>query len=151
MGHPLRGILAGASAEEQRQRPAQSNQMLLLARASLMRGGRRGGNPGYDAGSRHIAEMIAAWPDRQGGTFRVAATQWGSQPALEFYRVTRFPGRLLPVSDGYDPVRADQFDFLVLHDSDTGPVGRWWQQVYRDPVSSTRLLANRRRLPVVTP
>ena len=45
MGHPLRGILAGASAEEQRQRPAQSNQMLLLARASLMRGGRRGGNP----------------------------------------------------------------------------------------------------------
>jgi hypothetical protein len=105
----------------------------------------------YDAGSRHIAEMIAAWPDRQGGTFKVAATQWGSQLALEFYRVTRFPGRLLPVSDGYDPVRADQFDFLVVHDSDTGPVGRWWQQVYRDPVSSTRLLANRRRLPVVTP
>ncbi|HEY6615631.1 MAG TPA: hypothetical protein VIZ32_13965, partial [Vicinamibacterales bacterium] len=105
----------------------------------------------YDAGSRHIAEMIAAWPDRQGGTFKVAATQWGSQLALEFYRVTRFPDRLSPVSDGYDPVRADQFDFLVVHDSDIGPVGRWWEQVYRDPVSSTRLLANRRRLPVVTP
>jgi hypothetical protein len=100
----------------------------------------------YDAGSRHIAQMIAAWPGPQGRTFKVAATQDGSQPALEFYRVTRFPDRLLPVSDGYDPVRADQFDFLVVHESDTGPVGGWWEQVYRDPVSSTRLLANRHRL-----
>lgn len=97
----------------------------------------------YDAGSRRIAEMIASWPNARGGTLKVAATQWLYQPALEFYRIVRFPERLGPVMDGYDPARAHEFDFLVVNDADAARMDASWQQVYVDRVSGAHLLIRR--------
>jgi hypothetical protein len=95
----------------------------------------------YDAGSRRIAEIIASRSDQQGRAIHVAATQFLYQPALEFYRVTRFRDRMAAVVDGFDPARANQFDVLVVDDADAARAMGWWQEIYVDPVSGAHVLA----------
>jgi hypothetical protein len=91
----------------------------------------------YDAGSRRIAELIAARASVYGRSVRVAATEHLYQPALEFYRVTKYPNRFAPVLDGLDSVGANGSDIVVV------PVGHVAQagcrQVYVDAVSGAEV------------
>ncbi|HEY5753109.1 MAG TPA: hypothetical protein VIT21_08170 [Chthoniobacterales bacterium] len=96
----------------------------------------------YDAGSRVIAETMAAWPTDRPLT--TAASQWLYQPALEYYRVVRFPNRLAPVADGLNPSHIDQFDFLVLSDKDAAAIDRSWRLIHTHPISGAHLFVNPR-------
>jgi hypothetical protein len=98
----------------------------------------------YDAGSRDIAETIASWPGADTHPVAVAASEWLYAPALEYYRIVRFPDRIASVSDGYAPAEADRFDFLVLSAQDAAGVDPAWGRVLVHRVSGAHLLVNPR-------
>ena len=93
----------------------------------------------YDAGSRQIAELISSRAADRSQPTRVAATQHLYQPALEFYRVTRFRDRLAPVADGFDPASANHFDLVVVNAQDAARVADRCRQLYVNPLSGTEL------------
>jgi hypothetical protein len=94
----------------------------------------------YDAGSRRIAEVIASRAVQHGRPVSVAATEFRYQPALEFYRVTRFRDRIDSVVDGFDHARANDFDVLVVNDADAARTTGRWQEIYVDPISGAHVL-----------
>jgi len=98
----------------------------------------------FDAGSRDIAETIASWPGADTHPVTVAASEWLYAPALEFYRIVRFPNRIASVNDGYVPAEANRFDFLVLTEQDTAGVDPAWRRVLVHRVSGAHLLVNPR-------
>jgi hypothetical protein len=96
----------------------------------------------FDAGSRAIAELMAA--HSTGRPVTVATTEWLYQPALEYYRVMRFPTRLAPINDGFDPSRIDEFDFLVVDDEGAAVINQSWRHVFTHPVSGAQVWMNPR-------
>jgi hypothetical protein len=93
----------------------------------------------YDAGSRRIAELIAARASGYAGAVRVAATQHLYQPALEFYRVTKYPDRFAPVADGFDPAHTGDIDMVVVNAADAARLPATCRQLYVDAVSGAEL------------
>jgi hypothetical protein len=93
----------------------------------------------YDAGSRRIAELISRHAADRPQSVRVAATQYLYQPALEFYRTTRYPHRLAPVADGFNVARAHDFDFVVVTAADASSLGRACRRLYVDSVSGAEV------------
>jgi hypothetical protein len=93
----------------------------------------------YDAGSRQIAELISSRTPDAAGLIRVGATEHLYQPALEFYRVTRYPHRLAPVADGFDPANAGEFDVVVVNAEDGAQVADRCRLVYVDAVSEAEV------------
>ncbi len=96
----------------------------------------------FDAGSRAIAELMAA--HSTGRPVTVATTEWLYQPALEYYRVVRFPTRLAPINDGFDRSRIDEFDFLVVDDEGAAVIDRSWRHLFTHPVSGAQVWMNPR-------
>ena len=93
----------------------------------------------YDAGSRRIVELISSRTADAAGLIRVGATEHLYQPALEFYRVTRYPHRLAPVADGFDPTNAGEFDVVVVNAEDGAQVADRCRLVYVDAVSGAEV------------
>jgi hypothetical protein len=93
----------------------------------------------YDASSRQIAELISSRAADRSRPMRVAATEHLYQPALEFYRVTRFPDRLASVADGFDPASADHFDLVVVNAQDAVRVADRCRQIYVNAVSGAEV------------
>jgi hypothetical protein len=93
----------------------------------------------YDAGSRQIAELISSRAAARSRPMRVAATEHLYQPALEFYRVTRFRDRLASVADGFDPASADQFDLVVVNAQDAVRVADRCRPLYVNAVSGAEV------------
>ena len=93
----------------------------------------------YDAGSRRIAELIAARAAGYARAARVATTQHLYQPALEFYRVTKYPDRLAPVVDGFDPARMADVDMVVVNADDAVRLPATCRQLYVDAISDAEL------------
>lgn len=93
----------------------------------------------YDAGSRRIADLIAARASGYARSMRVATTEHLYQPALEFYRVTRYPDRLAPVVDGFDPASPGDIDLVVVTTADAAQLPATCRQLYVDAVSSAEI------------
>ena len=93
----------------------------------------------YDAGSRRIVELISSRTADAAGLIRVGATEHLYQPALEFYRVTRYPHRLAPVADGFDPTNAGEFDVVVVNAEHGAQVADRCRLVYVDAVSGAEV------------
>ena len=93
----------------------------------------------YDAGSRQIAELISSRTADAAGLIRVGATEHLYQPSLEFYRVTRYPHRLAPVADGFDPANAGEFDVVVVNAEHGAQVADRCGLVYVDAVSGAEV------------
>ena len=93
----------------------------------------------YDAGSRRIAGLIAARAPGYKRAVRVATTEHLYQPALEFYRVTRYPDRLAPVVDGFDPAGTADIDMVVVTATDAARLPGMCRQLYVDAVSGAEL------------
>jgi hypothetical protein len=93
----------------------------------------------YDAGSRRIAELIASRASSYARAVRVATTEHLYQPALEFYRVTRYPDRLAPVVDGFDPTNTGDIDMVVVTTADAARLPATCRQLYVDAVSGAEL------------
>ena len=93
----------------------------------------------YDAGSHRIAGLIAARASGYRRAVRVATTEHLYQPALEFYRVTRYPDHLAPVVDGFDPARTSDIDLVVVTAADAALLPGTCRQLYVDAVSGAEL------------
>ncbi len=93
----------------------------------------------YDAGSRRIVDLISSRTGDAAGLIRVGATEHLYQPALEFYRVTRYPHRLAPVADGFDPANAGEFDVVVVNAEHGARVADRCGLVYVDAVSGAEV------------
>ena len=93
----------------------------------------------YDAGSRQIAELISSRAADRSRPMRVAASEHLYQPALEFYRVTRYPHRLAPVADGFDPANVGAFDIVVVNAEHGARVADRCGLVYVDAVSGAEV------------
>ena len=93
----------------------------------------------YDAGSRRIAERIAARASGYTRAVRVATTEHLYQPALEFYRVTRYQGLLAPVVDGFDPASTGDIDMVVVNTADAARLPATCRQLYVDAVSGAEI------------
>ena len=93
----------------------------------------------YDAGSRRIAELISSRAADLPRAVRVAATEHRYQPALEFYRVTRYPDRLAPVVDGLGTATVRDFDIVVVNAADAAILADTCRRLYVDPVSNAEV------------
>jgi hypothetical protein len=93
----------------------------------------------YDAGSRRIAALIAARASGYARAVRVATTEHLYQPALEFYRVTKYPDRFAPVADGFDASRPGDIDMVVVNPADAARLPATCRQLYVDAVSGAEL------------
>ena len=93
----------------------------------------------YDAGSRRIADLIAARAPGYARSVRVATTEHLYQPALEFYRVTRYPDRIEPVVDGFDPASPGDIDMVVVTPADAAQLPATCRQLYVDAVSGAEI------------
>ncbi len=93
----------------------------------------------YDAGSRRIVELISSRTADAAGLIRVGATEHLYQPALEFYRVTRYPHRLAPVADGFHSTNAGKFDVVVVNAEHGAQVANRCRLVYVDAVSGAEV------------
>jgi hypothetical protein len=93
----------------------------------------------YDAGSRRIADIIASYAARQPRTVLVAAMEY-FQPALEFYRQTKFENEVAPIAGVFDPSRAGDFDLVVVDAAGRRRISEPCELIYVDPVSGAQVL-----------